>query len=80
MWMVSLNTSSKPYQIILHLHTEFKHLPWWGREKKERKEKLSLGLKTSPINPNYPEEHFNETCNLRCLSAEQRGRKPYLSS
>lgn len=60
--------------------------PYWiqaftimGKGKK-RKEKLSLGLKTSPINPNYPKEHFNETWNLRCLSAKWRGRKPYPSS
>lgn len=37
--------------------------------------KLSLGLKTSPINPNYPKEQFNETCNLRCLSVEWGGEE-----
>lgn len=69
-WMVSPDTPSKPSQTVLHLRTEFKLFP---SEKKKERKKLSLGLKTSPINPNYPEEHFNETCNLRCLSVEQWG-------
>lgn len=73
--MVSPNTPSpSPYTpikqfFISALNSSFDH--HGGRGGGARGEKLSLGLKTSPINPNYPEEHFNGTCNLRCLSVEQ---------